>query len=79
MMSQSMEIRGFSPSCIAIGGRLEFGRPEKPRGAMRAKPGGKIPASAKGKRATVFAKKYADQLSVRGSAKVVKSILNNTG
>ena len=80
MMSQSMAIRGgLSSSCIDIGGWLEFGRPEKTRGAMRAKPGKRISSSAKGKRAAVFDKKYADQLYFRGIAKVAKSNLENTG
>ena len=46
---------------------------------MRAKPGKKISASAKGKLAAVFAKKYADKLSFRGSSKVAKRNLENTG
>ena len=78
MMSQPMVVRWFSSSCKAIGSWLVLGGPEKPRGAMRAKPWGEIHASTTGKSATVYDKKYADQISFRGSAKAAKRNLEQS-
>ena len=79
LMSQSMVIRGFSSSCVSFGGWLEFVRPKEPKRATRARIGGKAPASSKGKRKTVFATKYASQITFRGRSNVLKTNVKNTG